>query len=565
MYKLFLCLRYLRSRLLAIIAMLAVSLCAFMLIVAVSVMNGFVDKLEDAAKGLFGDVIIEGTSATGFGLYDEFIAEITDPNTGVEHVEAASPFIHTGGLLRVPGDSDFQRVVQIAGIRLAQRSAVTDFQEGLWMQKDLARPSWGPNFTLLIERLQKEMREVEQFAERLQEDGGEAMPANVAATVSRARSAQHQMGFGLRALQQAKPYQGAIRETLDQLAAARKAAGGEMTDEMVDLEEKLFGLLKKAGVRPPQERAIVGARIPGFSFRTDFGRTIRFMVPGHDIVLVVFPIGRRITETDISLPKRRLTVIDEAATDIYQIDSQYVFIPFETAQMLNDMSAREDPNDPTRIVRPARTSSIHVKVDPALGGDETKLRRIANEIEKRWISFREANPLAWAGSDVEVGTWRQRQAKVIAPIQAQRTLVAIMFGIMSLVAPAVIFVIFYMIVVQKTKDIGVLKAIGASSPGVAGIFLAYGALVGLSGALVGLVGGYFFVKNINPVHDWMGRTLGFQVWSPETFLFTEIPNQVDWSAAVLIVIGAALAGIVGALVPAVHAARMQPVEALRYE
>ncbi|MFP4052238.1 MAG: FtsX-like permease family protein [Phycisphaerae bacterium] len=566
MYKLFLCLRYLRSRLLAIIAMLAVSLCAFMLIVAVSVMNGFVDKLEDAAKGLFGDVIIEGTSATGFGLYDEFIAEMTDPETGVEHVEAASPFIHTGGLLRVPGDSDFQRVVQIAGIRLPQRSAVTDFQEGLWMQKDLPHASWDPNFSLLIDRLREEMREVEQFARQLEEGGEEALPANVAATIARARSAQHQMGYGLSALQQARPYQPAIRKMLDRLSAARETAGGgEMTDEMVELEDKLFELLQKAAVRPPGERAIVGARIPGFSFRTDFGRTVRFMVPGHDIVLVVFPIGRRITETDISLPKRRLTVIDEAATDIYQIDSQYVFIPFETAQMLNDMSAREDPNDPSRIVRPARTSSIHVKVDPALGGDETKLRHIAVEIEKRWAAFREKNPLAWAGSDVEVGTWRQRQAKVIAPIQAQRTLVAIMFGIMSLVAPAVIFVIFYMIVVQKTKDIGVLKAIGASSPGVAGIFLAYGALVGVAGALVGLVGGFFFVKNINPVHDWMGRTMGFQVWSPETFLFTEIPNQVDWAAAVLIVVGAALAGVAGALVPAVHAARMQPVEALRYE
>jgi len=122
-----------------------------------------------------------------------------------------------------------------------------------------------------------------------------------------------------------------------------------------------------------------------------------------------------------------------------------------------------------------------------------------------------------------------------------------------------------MIVFQKTKDIGVLMAVGASSGGVAQIFLAYGAAVGLVGSIMGIILGAIFVRNINPIQDWLDDTFGFRVWSREWFLFEKIPNEVDWTAALFIVVAAIIAGLVGALMPAIRAARMQPVEALRYE
>jgi lipoprotein-releasing system permease protein len=565
MYRVFLSLRYLRTRVLAVFAAIAVTLCAFMLIVAISVMNGFVDKLEEAAKGLFGDVIIEADSASGFGLYDEFIAEITDPNTGVQGVEAASPFIVTEGLLRIPNDSDFQRVVKVAGIRLPGRMAVTDIREGLWAQGELDAPSFDPSMSILIEAVKGEIaqtrRLVERFRKAARNDGLEAEH-----DLERARSSISQLQYGLQNLQRARPYQQRMADTWEQINRLQDEHPGRAdSNQMLDLLDRLDELVEVSGFQPPGERAIVGARIPGFSWREDFGETVRFMAPGHDLTLMVFPIGRQISQTDISLPKRRFTVVDEIATDVYQIDSEYVFIPFETAQLLNEMTARRSAADPNRIAIPARCSSVHVKLAGELTHDEQAMRDVADEIRARWIAFREENPLAYAASDVSVTTWRRRQVRVIAPIQAQRTLVAIMFSIMSVVAPFAIFVIFYMIVVQKTKDIGVLKAIGASNLGVASIFLFYGALLGVVGSCIGLVGGYFFIREINPIHEWMGRAMGFQVWTPETFLFTEIPNQVDWLAAIWIVVGSAAAGVLGAAIPAVHAARMQPVEALRYE
>ena len=153
----------------------------------------------------------------------------------------------------------------------------------------------------------------------------------------------------------------------------------------------------------------------------------------------------------------------------------------------------------------------------------------------------------------------------IGPIRQQRTLVALMFGVISTVAVLLIFAIFYMIVMQKIRDIGVIRAVGGSSSGVAQIFLGFGAATGLIGSIVGVAAGWWFVHNINTIHAWIGQATGFQVWNPETYLFDEIPNQVDPAVALAIVIWAIFSGLIGALIPAVRAGIMEPAEAVRYE
>ena len=214
---------------------------------------------------------------------------------------------------------------------------------------------------------------------------------------------------------------------------------------------------------------------------------------------------------------------------------------------------------------PPRCNRVLIKVRPEDAG-RAKLDRVRAKVARVWEDFSRRDPsVREEGSDANVLTWRQWLADFVGQVESQRTLVVIMFAIISLVAIVLIFVIFYMIVMQKTRDIGVLKAIGASQGGVAAIFLAYGAAIGLVGSVIGTVIGCAFVRNINAIADALSDWFGFQVWRKEYFLFERIPNEVDPTAAGMIVLGAMIAGLLGALIPAIRAAGMQPVEALRYE
>jgi lipoprotein-releasing system permease protein len=166
---------------------------------------------------------------------------------------------------------------------------------------------------------------------------------------------------------------------------------------------------------------------------------------------------------------------------------------------------------------------------------------------------------------VKVETWAENQRLWINAIEKEVVLVTFLFGVISVVAVFLIFCIFYMIVVEKTKDIGIIKSVGATSQGVAGIFLGYGLAIGIVGSLLGLLAAWLIVHNINWLHEQLARQLGFHMWDPQVYAFDTIPNTMDWNTVSWIVAIAIAASVVGALVPAIRAARLNPVEALRWE
>jgi lipoprotein-releasing system permease protein len=150
-------------------------------------------------------------------------------------------------------------------------------------------------------------------------------------------------------------------------------------------------------------------------------------------------------------------------------------------------------------------------------------------------------------------------------VEKEKLLTVFLFAIISVVAIFLIFCIFYMVVAEKTRDIGIIKSVGATAEGVAAIFLGYGLAIGVVGAGLGLLASWLLVRNINEIHTWLGKQMGITVWNPEVYLFDKIPNTMNPREVAFITAVAVVASVIGALVPAIRAARMNPVEALRWE
>ncbi|MBL8887629.1 MAG: hypothetical protein JNK16_13295, partial [Phycisphaerales bacterium] len=101
--------------------------------------------------------------------------------------------------------------------------------------------------------------------------------------------------------------------------------------------------------------------------------------------------------------------------------------------------------------------------------------------------------------------------------------------------------------------------------GVAGLWLMYGLAIGLVGSGIGFTLAYLVVTNINGIHEWLGQKLNLYIWDPRVYYFTRIPSQLDATNVTIVLIGGLIASCLGALWPAARAARMNPVQALRFE
>ena len=92
-----------------------------------------------------------------------------------------------------------------------------------------------------------------------------------------------------------------------------------------------------------------------------------------------------------------------------------------------------------------------------------------------------------------------------------------------------------------------------------------GACVGTVGSGIGAILGYIITKNINTIEDWIRIIFGLKLWKSSVYLFSKIPNEVNWDWALRIVMMAIIAAAIGTLIPAIVAARTKPVNILRYE
>ena len=122
-----------------------------------------------------------------------------------------------------------------------------------------------------------------------------------------------------------------------------------------------------------------------------------------------------------------------------------------------------------------------------------------------------------------------------------------------------------MMVKDKTRDIAILRTIGAGRGAVMRIFLMAGASVGVTGTIVGVVLGVVFCLNIQRIQGWVETATGTSVFNPEVYYLTHLPSRLDPVEVTQVVIMALSLSLLATLYPSWRAARTDPVEALRHE
>ena len=506
MYKLHLILKYLRKRRIAWVSLVAVMLCTMMVLVVISIMGGWVRMFENSFHGLTGDVVVDGDSLVGFANYDRMIERIEK----LDCVVAAVPTIKTFGLVNIGNRKTVG--VQVVAFPIEKIGKVNQFPQSLYL---------GYN----------------QYLEKANDK-----TANLSAD-----------------------------ERQKLLARAEEAASHPTFDKPLSAEDYRRQTQWKAGRgRDPAQwpGMIAGAGVVEIRRDAEGNITGRgehlYRLP---VKLTVMPISPDFMSVDLKdKVERNYWIVDDSRTQVWQYDSNCIYVPFEALQQDLDFGPKTVTERETgkEVTLPARCTDLQISVKPPFkegAGLEEAKRQIQHAVESVLREF----PDPYNLEEPEVKTWRESQRLWLDAVEKEKLLTVFLFSIISVVAIFLIFCIFYMVVAEKTKDIGIIKSVGASAPGVAGIFLGYGLAIGIVGAGLGLLSSWLLVKNINEIHTALGKFLGVQVWNPEIYLFDKIPNTMSPNEVTVIVSVAVVASVLGALVPAIRAARLNPVEAVRWE
>lgn len=247
----------------------------------------------------------------------------------------------------------------------------------------------------------------------------------------------------------------------------------------------------------------------------------------------------------------KLIITDVVFTGIYELDRTSVYLPIkELAKMLY-------PNEDEPVAH-----QIQIKLT-----DDAQTDVVLAQIRGLWEDFA-TKQLGWGSyliRETTINTAKQMQREYVAEFRKQMRILLFIFGIVSCSVVLLIGCIFYMIVITKQKDIAIVRSCGATSGSVALIFIGFGACVGIIGSVSGTILSYIVTKNINIIEEWIRIIFGLKLWRSSVYMFSKIPNEIDWGAAWPIIFSAILAATAGALIPAIIAIITKPVDILRYE
>ncbi|MBJ6801685.1 lipoprotein-releasing ABC transporter permease subunit [Geomonas propionica] len=252
-----------------------------------------------------------------------------------------------------------------------------------------------------------------------------------------------------------------------------------------------------------------------------------------DTVDVISPMGN-ITPLGMMPKLNRFRITGIFNTGMFEYDSTLAYVSLKEAQQflgLGDV-----------------VTGIQLRVR-----DVYKTGELAREIDRE------------LGPPYHARDWMQMNKNILFALKTEKSVMFIILTLIVLVAAFGIASTLFMVVMEKTRDIAILKSMGATSRSIMRIFVFEGLIIGVLGTIMGVLGGLLVALNLEPIVSVIQKLTGFELFSKDIYYLDHFPSQVVASDVVLISVTAVLISFAATLYPSWAASRMAPAEALRYE
>ncbi|HEY8963932.1 MAG TPA: lipoprotein-releasing ABC transporter permease subunit [Alphaproteobacteria bacterium] len=167
--------------------------------------------------------------------------------------------------------------------------------------------------------------------------------------------------------------------------------------------------------------------------------------------------------------------------------------------------------------------------------------------------------------DMRIIDWRDSNKSFFNALQVERNVMFLILTLIILVAAFNIISSMIMLVKDKGRDIAIMRTMGATRRSMLKIFILTGATIGVVGTIAGSALGISFALNIESIRQFLQGLTGTELFSAEVYFLSKLPAEIDWSEVTTVIVMAFSLSLLATLYPAWRAARLDPVEALRYE
>ncbi|MCE2510090.1 MAG: lipoprotein-releasing ABC transporter permease subunit [Alphaproteobacteria bacterium] len=219
---------------------------------------------------------------------------------------------------------------------------------------------------------------------------------------------------------------------------------------------------------------------------------------------------------------------------MYEYDSSFIFMPLEAAQVFFRLKGQVSGLE-VMLTDPDRVDAVRPGIAAAAGGGK------------------------------RIYDWQEANASFFNAIKVERNVMFLILTLIILVAAFNIISSLIMLVKDKGQAIAILRTMGATRGMIMRIFFLCGAGVGVTGTILGSVLGLVFTLNIESVRDWLEGISGAELFAAEIYFLSHLPVKIDWAEITGIVLMGLALSFLATLYPSWRAARLDPVEALRYE